>query len=633
MTRLKRLLAGPGALSWRLLIFFVCVPLVVEAGLHLAMGRWPSRHELVQLVLAVLAVAGLGLASAYAFARQRQAQSEYQNLIDVLQEGVWVVDERGVTTFVNRKVTEMLGYAAEEMLGRPVSDFLDEQNRERVAGQLERRRRGLRDEYEIEYVRRDGGRVPVLIRSAPLLDDGVYKGSIAAIADVTKQQLAAREQQVAHQQLEATLDALPDLMFELDGDGVIQSYRAPHAEQLYRPPREFLGRRMSEVLPEPAASRILAGIAVALERGHEYGVVYPLEMPGGTKWFELSLARRSGQPVRIVALVREITDLVRANEELRESQRVAGVGTYDLDLATGRWSCSPVLEEIFGILADYEKTVEGWQRLVHPDHREMMTAYFRDEVVGARRPFRKEYRILRPDGTLRWVDGRGELSLAPEGSPYRMRGAIRDVTDVKLKEERIREYAELQRLTFERTLKGWVRALAAHERETAGHSERVVVTTRRLATAFGIEGPELETILHAALLHDIGKIGIPESVLTKPGRLTADEWDLVRSHPTRGRDFLEGIPGLGRAAEIVYAHHERWDGSGYPRGLAQDEILFGAQLFSVVDVWDALTSPRAYRPHVYSRAEAVALIVGESGRMHCPRVVQVFAELVERGVV
>ncbi len=578
-------------------------------------------------MLTVLAVVGLGLVSAYAFARQRQAQSKYQNLIDVLQEGVWVVDERGLTTFVNRKVTEMLGYAAEEMLGRPVFDFLDEQDHELVAGQLERRRQGLRDEYEIEYVRRDGGRVPVLVRSAPLLEDGVYKGSIAAIADVTKQQLAA------HQQLEATLDALPDLMFELDGDGVIQSYRAPHVEQLYRPPREFLGRRMHEVLPEPAASRIQAGLAAALERGHEYGIVYPLEMPGGTKWFELSLARRSGQPVRVVALVREITELVRANEELRDSQRVAGVGTYDLDLATGLWSSSPVLDEIFGIPEDYEKTVEGWQRLLHPDHREMMAAYFRDEVVGARRPFQKEYMILRPDGTLRWVDGRGVLSLAPDGSPVRMRGAIRDITDVKLKEERIREYAELQRLTFERTLKGWVRALATHERETAGHSERVVATARRLAIAFGIEGPELEVIVHGALLHDIGKIGIPQSVLTKPGKLTPEEWDLIRSHPGRGRDFLETIPTLGRSAEIVYTHHERWDGSGYPRGLAGDEIPFGAQLFSVVDVWDALTSPRPYRPHVYSRAEAVALIVEESGRMHCPRVVKVFAELVERGVV
>ncbi len=616
---------------WKALAALAVVPLALDAGWHLATRTRPSRHDLLHLAVGLAAFAGVGL---LAVARRRQAQESYESLLDVLQEGVWAVDAQGRTTFVNAKLTEMLGYSAEEMQGRPVFEFLDPPDRLRVEQQLQRRREGLRDEYQIDYLRRDGGRLTALVRSAPLLENGVYRGALAAVSDVTRQRAAVLEEAAARQRLEATLDALPDLMFELDAQGVILDYRAPHVEQLYRSPREFLGRRMAEVLPEPAAARIEAGLARALERGHEYGIVYPLDMPGGVKWFELSVARRDGPTgVRLVALVREITSLVRANEELRDSQRVAGVGTYDLDLATGRWSCSPVLEEIFGIPPDYDKTVEGWQRLVHPDHRETMSAYFRDEVLGRRRPFEREYKILRADGAMRWVDGRGVLSLGPDGTPTRMRGAIRDITDGKLKEERIREYADRQRLIFERTLRSWVRALAAHERETAGHSERVLATSRRLAAAFGIEGPELETLQHGALLHDIGKIGIPEAVLTKPGPLTEEEWVLIRSHPGRGRAFLESIPGLEAAAEIVYAHHERWDGTGYPRGLAGDDIPFGAQLFSVADVWDALTSPRPYRPRVYTRAEALALIEQESGRIHAPRVVKVFADLVERGVV
>jgi PAS domain S-box-containing protein len=181
-------------------------------------------------------------------------------------------------------------------------------------------------------------------------------------------------------------------------------------------------------------------------------------------------------------------------------------------------------------------------------------------------------------------------------------------------------------LAYDTTLEGWSRALDLRDQETEGHTQRVTELTLRLARAMGVREEELIHIRRGALLHDIGKMGIPDSILLKPGPLTAEEWAIMRRHPVFAFQLLHPIPHLRQALDIPLYHHERWDGAGYPQGLAGEQIPLAARIFAVADVWDALRSDRPYRS-AWSESEARAYIVREAGQHFDPRVVEAFLRM------
>jgi HD-GYP domain-containing protein (c-di-GMP phosphodiesterase class II) len=151
-------------------------------------------------------------------------------------------------------------------------------------------------------------------------------------------------------------------------------------------------------------------------------------------------------------------------------------------------------------------------------------------------------------------------------------------------------------LAYDTTIEGWSRALDLRDSATEGHSRRVTEMTLRIARLLGVSNDDLVHVRRGALLHDIGKIAIPDSILLKPGPLTDEEWALMRRHPDIARELLEPIPFLRPALPIPLYHHEQWDGSGYPNGLKGEKIPLVARIFAVVDVWDATISDRPYRP-------------------------------------
>ncbi len=183
-------------------------------------------------------------------------------------------------------------------------------------------------------------------------------------------------------------------------------------------------------------------------------------------------------------------------------------------------------------------------------------------------------------------------------------------------------------MTYDRTLDALVAALDARDKETEGHSQRVVAYTLALAHQMRIPAQDVTTIRRGALLHDIGKIGVPDAILLKPGPLTTVEWEVMRRHPDAGQLILAGIRFLEAAAHIIYAHHERWDGTGYPRGLRGGAIPLGAQLFAVADTYDAITSDRPYRA-ARSYAVARAEIEAGAGSQFAPPVVEAFLQIPE----
>jgi HD-GYP domain-containing protein (c-di-GMP phosphodiesterase class II) len=186
-------------------------------------------------------------------------------------------------------------------------------------------------------------------------------------------------------------------------------------------------------------------------------------------------------------------------------------------------------------------------------------------------------------------------------------------------------------MAYDATIEGWSQALELRDQETQGHSDRVLDLTLRLAASMGLSDREMQAIRRGVLLHDIGKMGIPDAILHKPGPLTEEEWVTMRQHPQYAYDMLAPIVYLRNALDIPYSHHEKWDGSGYPRGLKAESIPLSARIFSVVDVFDALTSNRPYRG-AWSRQKAIEHIGEQSGKHFDPHIVDVFLTLIEANV-
>jgi len=196
------------------------------------------------------------------------------------------------------------------------------------------------------------------------------------------------------------------------------------------------------------------------------------------------------------------------------------------------------------------------------------------------------------------------------------------IDNARLFEELEASNHELQE-AYQATLEGWVQALDMRDKETEGHTQRVTILTERLARSLGVEGIELVNITRGALLHDIGKMAIPDGILLKPGKLTDDERALMQKHPIYAYDMLKRIEFLLPAIDIPYCHHEKWDGTGYPRGMKGEEIPFAARIFPVIDVWDALISDRPYRKGI-PKDEVRERIKADSGKHFDPRIVEAF---------
>ncbi len=181
-------------------------------------------------------------------------------------------------------------------------------------------------------------------------------------------------------------------------------------------------------------------------------------------------------------------------------------------------------------------------------------------------------------------------------------------------------------LTYDSTLEGWAKALDMRDKETEGHSQRVTDMTVKIARAMGVSESELVHVRRGALLHDIGKMGIPDNILLKPDKLTEEEWEIMRKHPVYAYEMLLPIAFLRPALDIPYYHHEKWDGTGYPHGLKGKQIPLSANIFAVVDVWDALRSDRPYRP-AWSAEKALEYIRNEAGKSFDSEVVEIFLNI------
>lgn len=575
----------------------------------------------------------------------RAGEARYRAIIDGMQDAYFRADMDGRLTLANQAAAHLFGFASPaEMVGIDAASlYADEDERRDVIEQL--RRDGTVTDRIGRGVRVDGSVFWVSLNVDLAWDEnGAPFGTEGFARDVTDRVLAQQAEGESLSLLRATLESTADGILVVGRDGRIAGHNQQFAE-LWGVPKRLLAAGDDAALLDFVAGRLadprsfIAGVEYLYEHPEEESFDV-LEFTDGRVFERYSRPQTiDDRMVGRVWSFRDVTKRAEAEralreseEDLRDAQAIARIGSYVYDLASDCWTSSETMDDIFGIDASYVRNLETWAALVHEDDREMMAAYFAEEVVGKRVPFDKEYRVTRAcDGHTIWAHGHGRLETDADGNPTRLVGAIQDVTLRHRGEKALRETNEsLERMVYD-VAEAMGRVIEIRDQYTKGHQERTARLAKAIAIEMGLAPNDVAAVEMAAVVHDIGKLSVPAEILSRPMRLTELEMSLVREHPHNGFQILKDIPFPWPVAQIVLQHHERMDGSGYPSGLNADAIIPLARVLTVADVVEAMATHRPYRPALGLQAALAEL--SASAEKYDPDVVAACMRLSERGEI
>jgi PAS domain S-box-containing protein len=509
---------------------------------------------------------------------------------------------------------------------------------------------------------------------ANLLDVKGIEAIVVNFRDITERRQAEDELREREHQINALVTSLDDIVFEIDGQGTYLHTWTTNESLLALPKSQLLGKRMVEVFGDEVGRQYEDTVRLVLESGKPKTIEYPVEVAGGRRWF---MARISpvvgidGAPNAVVALVRDITDRKRDGAKINEQlERLAALrevdqlitSTSDIGLSLNELLARAIkllavdavdvllLDPILNMLqyragmgfhtdAIQHASVRLGHSLAGKAAMERRIVHIQNLASDVKDPSLssdlKEEGFISYSGASLTVKGKviGVLEafdrsvMARDQDWLNFFGLLAGQAAIMIEDARL--FNELQVtnseliMAYDETIEGWSHAMDLRDKETEGHSQRVTGWTLRLASRLGFGDEDLIHIRRGALLHDIGKIGVPDVVLQKPGPLTEEEWDKMRKHPQFAYDMLAPITYLRKAIDIPYCHHEKFDGKGYPRGLKGGEIPLAARIFAVVDTWDGLTSDRPYRK-AWPPKKALDYIRGQAGKQFDPYVVEFF---------
>ncbi len=467
------------------------------------------------------------------------------------------------------------------------------------------------------------------------------------------------------------IETMNDALIVYDPQGFIKLANRAAGELLGHAREDLINTRVTDLVE----SSFFTGLREQLHRDgkvHNYETAYRLEH-GVLSFLSLSatvMKNEHGEAIATLCIARDITERIQAQERLqRQLQRVDALHNIDVAITSSHdlpVTLDVILDQVASelhvdaadvlLLDPYTQTLEytagrGFRFDETPQPRQRLDDSYAGWVALNRQTLRlpevSQGGFPLPPGFVSYcavpllvkeqvkgvleVFHRSPLEADPEWLSFleAIAGqAAVAIDNAELFEQLQCSNSELV-LAYDRTLEGWSRALDLRDRETEGHTQRVTEMTMRLARTMGIGEGDLVHMRRGALLHDIGKVGIPDAILHKPGPLTDDEWEIMRRHPSYAYDLLSPIAFLRPALDIPYCHHEKWDGSGYPRALKGEKIPLSARIFAVVDVWDALCSDRPYR-RGWPQEKVLDYISSLSGAHFDPEVVAAFGAVMNR---
>ena len=477
----------------------------------------------------------------------------------------------------------------------------------------------------------------------------------------------------SEQTLEAILQTFTDTNLILAPDGVILDYRSNNPSFRYFFPDTIANQTIKDVFPSNLAGQLEHALNTVKQTGNIVPLEYALPIANREYWFDARLIPVSDSKVMMIA--RDITECKEIKIKMeRQVQQMSILRSIDLAIASGldlHLLLSMLLDRVLTLMHVDAATVlllnsktnllefaagkgfhsnilqytrlklgEGCAGRVALDRKMLNIPDLRkDRAEFDRSPMFLQENFITYWGVPLMAKGRvlGVLEIFHR-SPFKpdtdwQNFLVMVAGQAAIAIDSAVMFTDLQRsnaelsLAYDATIEGLSRALDLRDKETKEHTFRVTDITVKLANRLGVKQSDLIHIRRGAILHDIGKVAIPDQILFKPGPLLKEEWDIMRRHPDIAVELLSPVSYLEPALEIPHWHHEKWDGSGYPDELHQENIPFSARLFALADVYDALTSNRPYRS-AWSKQDAVQYIESQSGRHFDPRIVPEFLDLV-----
>jgi HD-GYP domain-containing protein (c-di-GMP phosphodiesterase class II) len=475
------------------------------------------------------------------------------------------------------------------------------------------------------------------------------------------------------QTLEAVLQTFTDANFVLSPDGAILDYKSNTSFLRYIFPGSLHNKRITDVFPANLAEQFQQALRTVQLTGDIVPLEYVLPTSNREYWFDARLIPLPDSKVMLIA--RDITECRETKIKMeRQVQQLSILRSIDLAIASGldlNLLLSMLLDRVMALMhvdaatvllmnsktnllefaagKGFHSNILQYTRLKLGEgcagrvalEREMIhiSDLRKDRMEFDRSPLFIQENFVTYWGVPLMAKGRvlGVLEMFNR-SPIKPDKDLQNFLVMVAGQAAIAidsamMFSELQRsnvelsLAYDATIEGLSRALDLRDKETKEHTFRVTDITVKLATRLGIKQSDLIHIRRGAILHDIGKVAIPDQILFKPGPLAKEEWEIMRRHPDIAVELLSPVNYLEPALEIPHWHHEKWDGSGYPDGLSREDIPFAARLFAVADVYDALTSNRPYRS-AWPKWDAVEYIEAQSGSHFDPRVVPEFLDLI-----
>jgi PAS domain S-box-containing protein len=539
----------------------------------------------------------------------RQSEEKYRTILEDIQEGYFEVDFAGNFTFFNDSLCRFLGYSKEELMGMNNRQYTDKENSKKLFQAFNKvyNTGGLTGGLDWQVIRKDGTKRYVEASISLLKDSsGKPKGFRGIARDVTERKKA--EEELKKEQLfnVAILDSVPGILYLYDETGHLVHWNKQYEEVTGYSSEELRGMYVLDWFGglEPDTSNIINGIATVMKNGHamteariitKSGHAIPMILTG----VKLVIAGKD----YLLGIGIDITDRKKAEEALKNSEvkyrnifENAIEGIYQSTIEGRIITANAALARMSGYdspeeLMESVKDI-GTQLYVHPEDRKRFLEI--RKTKGFVDGFEVEF--YKKDGSIFWAVINARTVKDEQGKILYIEGLIEDITIRKNAEEQLHQTLDSLRKSVGATIQVMVSAVEMRDPYTAGHQIRTADLARAIATEMGLPKEKIDGIRMAGSIHDIGKISIPAEILTKPIKLTNIEFSLIKEHSHSGYEMLKDVESPWPLAQIVYQHHERMDGSGYPRNLKGDEIIIEARIMAVADVVEAMASHRPYRP-------------------------------------
>ncbi len=603
-------------------------------------------EERVRERTAALAEANGALTAEVAERQQTQAQlahalQERENIMETVPDIIFRLDLRGRLVQWNRKMETMTGLSAAQLQDKPSIELFPASDQGRIAQAIAQAFQEGYAEVEGSLLGNGDTPVPHHFQGVPLRDSG---GRVIGLTGTGRDITESRRQQASlaesEQRYRSLVEHSPEAIAVYSDDRIVYVNAAAVTLFAAAGPEDLLGRLIFDLVHPDCHALTKERARLSQQEGKPSALALQQYVRLDGRVIDVEAVSTSityqGRPAGQV-LIRDVTERLRAEEQVR--------ATNDMR----RLIMDNIPQFIFWKDQDsvYLGCNQNFARgagLAHPDEivgktdfdlpwtteeAEFYRAIDRD-VMRENTPRLHLLETQRQaDGREKWLETNKVPLHDSQGRVMGILGTFQDVTDRRRAEEQIRRLnAELTE-AYDATIEGWSRALDCRDHETEGHSRRVTELTLRLACAVGLDGEELVHVRRGALLHDIGKMGVPDRVLLKPGPLDDGEWEMMRRHPSLAHEILEPVAFLRPSLDIPFCHHEKWDGTGYPQCLRGEQIPLAARLFAVVDVWDALRSDRPYRK-AWDRGRVLDHIHGLAGTHFDPQVVGAFLSLMAK---